>query len=111
MAFTKRHQDVIEEYQRVVDRLTLDVTAAKMENERLVAEVKAMDEGRDELVECHQAELADCLEVLQNHIVRIRQMESTIEHMQVTLDYHNTHCLPEFKNYTSHNDDVSTTER
>jgi chromosome segregation ATPase len=111
VAFTKRHQDTINEMQDTIDELTLELTAAKMENERLAAECKAWDEGRDELVESHQAELADCLEFLQNHIVRIREMERKVEEMQAIVDHHKENCLQEFKNYISPNGDVTTTER
>lgn len=104
MAFTKRYQEQIEEYQQRIDDLTLELTAAKMENERLTAECKAWDAGRDELVEGHEVQLAEYLEQIQHLLDRIEVLEETVKH-------HLENCLPEFKNYTSHNDDVTTTER
>jgi chromosome segregation ATPase len=101
---TKRYQDEIKAYQEQIDSLTLEVTAAKMENERLLEEIKALEQGRDEQDENWQQIVLDAGD-------RIRKLEARLGEMQDTISYHQLNCLPEFKNYISLNEDVSTTER
>lgn len=109
MPFTKRYQEEVEAFQEKIDNLTLELTAAKMENERLTAECKAWDQGRDEMVENYEGQLADSLEILQIQLDKIKVLEAKINEMQAIIDKHNKNCLQDFKNYTSHNDDVTTT--
>jgi chromosome segregation ATPase len=102
--FNEREKGIVAKYQNIIDDLTLELTAAKMENERLLKEIKDLEQGRDEQDENWQQIILDAGD-------RIKKLEAHVDSLQARLEDHEKFCLPEFKNYISLNEDVSTTER
>lgn len=71
---------------RCID-LEAQLAVAKAENDRLTAECKAWDDGRDELVQSHQDEIIEYLEQIQNLL-------DENSHLKEIVEQHNNACLP-----------------
>lgn len=90
----KTQARVVAEYQRVIDDLTMQLELANLENERLVEEVKAQEQGRTEQDENHEGILVEYLEQIQRLIDEKRELEKKVGNLQEIVSKHESECLP-----------------